>query len=453
MTQGFIIILGATPSSEAMIALLNQYDHAITLIDTDADKLAKVASKYDIQTICHTPSHPDALIEANITDATVLITNTRSDEMNLTACHVATSLNSEIKCFACLKNNTYLWEGDKPNYAAPINKLFSYTQSVYEDIHHLLELPSAKHISKLGNNLTALSISVIEDHPLNGKTLEETVSLLPEGSVLTGLYRQKQWTKYRKNIKLTEDDDILVITPSNKIGYFIHKSTSYKSILCLGISDFTHYVCQQNTTFPITVIERNENACHDFAEKMPDITVINDDPQDPTILSQYALENALVIAGGPDDEDNLVSSFQAHDSGAYKVFTLINHIRGGHVFETGPLDYIINAPQVICDEIIRDLLAKFDVSHFYTKHNYLQIAKIRITQNHAYLGKSIQDISLDTDIFVGCIIRNGSALFTSKQDTFELDDEIVIYSNHVKNQINPIESLLLHPKGLFKIET
>ena len=448
MEKDYIIILGASPTSEALVAVLNQYNHQITLVDQDAGELASIQGKYDINIINQCPSYPGALVDADISHTHSVIALSSSDETNLSACLVAKTLAPDVNTLACLSSDAYLTDTDIANHEA-ISSVFSYNQSLFEDMKHIIYHPEYTHINHLGNDLVAASLILNEGHPLIGLTLDEACQEVPKSTTIAGLRRDHTWVKYRKNIKLTDNDHLLVITPKAQLQVLTHSSTKYQKLLFLGISGFTQYACEKlYHDFTITVIDQDESVCQDLAMKMPYLTIIHDDPKDTRALRQYIQDDTLVIASSHDDEDNLVFSFQAHEAQASKVFTLINHIRDGHVFEKGPIDYAINAPQVICDEVIRDMLKSKDVSNFYTKHDYLQITKVMITKDHAFLNKCLADIELPEGVYIGGIVRHDQVLFTNKQSRFELGDHLIIYSDHKKHQHNAIEDMFLKPEYL-----
>ena len=74
------------------------------------------------------------------------------------------------------------------------------------------------HISYVNPEYIAISIN-LKQHPYVGHTLDEIHQMLPHGSILAGLYRNDMWVEYRKNIKLTDSDQILVIAKSRQISF------------------------------------------------------------------------------------------------------------------------------------------------------------------------------------------------------------------------------------------
>ena len=449
MGSGSIIILGATPASEALIATLNRYGHQLTLVDPNESLLLKISSRYDINTICEYPSYPNTLALAGTAKADALIALTPSDETNLIACHVAKSQSAQIECITSLQHTQYAWGQTSPRYAEPIDSALSSTLSVFEDIKNLIKHPGFRHINHLGAKFVSASFNVSDDSSFIGMTLGEANQLLPKNMILAGLYRQNGWVKFRRNIKITENDTLLLVSSINNLSHHLFAAKSIQNILLMGVSELTAQVCDELSEYDITVIEPSQTLCNDFAMQHPNITIINDDPLDKPLLLSLGIKKAITIACGSDDEDNLVYSYQAKDAQGYKVFTLLNHMREGHIFEQGPIDYTINAPQILCDEILRDLLKSQNFLNFYTKQNYLQIASLLINNTHPFCHKKIWEIKLPAETFVGCVIRDNHPMFTEKSTQILPHDQIVLYSNHTKHADNPLESMFLSPSFLF----
>lgn len=444
--DGATIILGANPISEKLIATLNRYGYDIILIDENAHHLKKISLEYDINTICAHPSFPASLQEANIEQANHLIATTSIDEQNLTACLLHHSLYPKLNYITTL-NHSHYQHAMTHLPGASISPL-SNNQSIFEDIKYLIHYPLYSHIHSLSSRLVAATIQVEDEFSYMGKTLDEMKTDLPKGIILSGLRRNDQWCKYRGNIKISLNDELLVILPPDHLDYFhpqefIHQK---KPIILLGISSLTFHLCKMlSENHPITVIDASASSCQDLSRQYGNITVLNEDPQSPKTLINCNAKNALVFACSNDDEDNLICSFQAHECQASHVYTLISNVRHGHIFDQSPIHYTINAPQVISDEIIRNLLQKNGIGHFYTKNNYLQMAEIFIAKNHPFQGKTLKEIQLPDGIYAGCIIRDQSPLFTSHNTPTLIGDSVILYGPHDRDQENPLERMLLPP--------
>ena len=86
------VICGAGQVGYTIAAYLSRENNDITIVDSDAENVARVSSSLDVNGVVGHASHPDALEKAGIRDADMIIAVTASDEVNMVACQVAHSL-------------------------------------------------------------------------------------------------------------------------------------------------------------------------------------------------------------------------------------------------------------------------------------------------------------------------------------------------------------------------
>jgi Trk K+ transport system NAD-binding subunit len=78
----------------------------------------------------------------------------------------------------------------------------------------------------------------------------------------------------------------------------------------------------------------------------------------------------------------------------------------------------------------------------------VQITEVFLSEDHPYVGKTLKEIQLPQDVFVGSIIRDNLPLFTSAHTTIQPNDSIVLYSNHQKGTQNILEMMFLSTEHL-----
>ena len=89
-----IIICGAGEVGYNIARLLSDEDNKITVIDHNNERIDEVSSKLDVRTLIGYASHPNILTEAEADKADMIIAVTQSDEINMIACQIASSLFS-----------------------------------------------------------------------------------------------------------------------------------------------------------------------------------------------------------------------------------------------------------------------------------------------------------------------------------------------------------------------
>ena len=94
-----ILILGAGQVGSTTAAQLAKEErNDVTVVDVDSEKLNKLASKSDLRVIEGNASYPKTLKTAGADSADILIAVTSSDEVNMVACQVASTLfNTQTK--------------------------------------------------------------------------------------------------------------------------------------------------------------------------------------------------------------------------------------------------------------------------------------------------------------------------------------------------------------------
>ena len=87
-----VLILGAGEVGFGIAQRLATEGNDVVVIDTDAERLQRVADTMDVKTITGFAAHPSVLKQAGAANADLLIAATTNDEVNMLACQVAHSL-------------------------------------------------------------------------------------------------------------------------------------------------------------------------------------------------------------------------------------------------------------------------------------------------------------------------------------------------------------------------
>ena len=90
-----IVICGAYAIGTHLARLLSRNQEEITVIDSDADRLAKLGFDYDLLTLQGTPTSIKVLKEANTADADLFIAVTPDENTNLVSCIMAHALGAK----------------------------------------------------------------------------------------------------------------------------------------------------------------------------------------------------------------------------------------------------------------------------------------------------------------------------------------------------------------------
>ena len=117
----YIVILGAGDVGSSIATHLVLEKNDIIVVDICPQRLEKLQSRLDIQTICGGASYPDVLISSGIQDADMLIAVTNSDEINMIACQIAYTLFKTPVKVARIRSSHYTSPQLFSNHHIPVD--------------------------------------------------------------------------------------------------------------------------------------------------------------------------------------------------------------------------------------------------------------------------------------------------------------------------------------------
>lgn len=182
----YIIILGAGPIGIGLAELALQEHHNVVVIEADKARAQAILQQYDLQVLQVDIDHKDIVDEANFTRADALIATTESDKTNL----MGMALGREAGIETLI--STVNVEGHEPLFEQlGATVLESPQRVVAEHLFGFLRYPQYEGIIPLVGGKHAFKLTLPEDSPLIGKSLEEMVEKgrLPEDLLIVLLQR------------------------------------------------------------------------------------------------------------------------------------------------------------------------------------------------------------------------------------------------------------------------
>ena len=142
-----IIILGAGQVGGTVAANLTSEDNDITVVDRDAQTLQGLQDRLDLRTVVGNATFPEVLERAGADDADMVIAVTNSDEANMVACQISSTLFHTPSKIARVRAVEYLSHPQifAPD-ALPIDVLISPEQLVTQYVRRLIEHPGALQV-------------------------------------------------------------------------------------------------------------------------------------------------------------------------------------------------------------------------------------------------------------------------------------------------------------------
>ena len=177
-----IIILGAGQVGASVAESLVSEANDITIVDTDAARLALLQGRLDLRSVAGNASSPSILKRAGAEDADMLIAVTQSDQTNLCACKTAHALFSLPTRIARVRSSDF---ADHPELFTPENFAVDFSicpeQIVTDYIVKLIEFPEALQVLEFAGGLVSLvAVRAYEGGPLVGHPLKDLRQHIPQ---------------------------------------------------------------------------------------------------------------------------------------------------------------------------------------------------------------------------------------------------------------------------------
>lgn len=472
-----IIILGAGQVGGSLAENLVGEDSDITIVDSDRAALAELKDKLDLRAVHGHASHPQVLLDAGADDADLVIAVTNSDEINMTACHVAYSLYKVPTKIARIRNEDYLrvakhlfhskkacFKDDKKreknneNTGFIIDELISPETLVTGYIRRLVDYPGALQVLQFANRKVSLvAVRAYYGGPLVGHALSALREHMPNiDARVAAIFRQGRPVRPQGTTIIEADDEVFFIAATGHIravmGELQKLENHYKRVMIVGGGNIGAGLAKQlEHSHQVKLIERNPKQAEALSQQLTKATVFVGDGADHELLSEEHIEQTdLFIAVTNDDEANIMSSMLAKRMGAKKVMVLIQRSVYADLMEDTNIDITIS-PQQITISALLSHVRRGDISNVYSLRRGAAEAIEAIANGDSMtskvVGRRIMDIKLPPGATIGAIVRDNDVLIAHDKTEIKTGDHVILFLID-KKHIGDIERLF-SPSAFF----
>ena len=439
-----IVIIGCGKVGLTLAAQLAQENHAITLVDTDADRVNDAVNNLDVQGVLGNGTSYGTLLEAGVPTADLVIAVTDHDEQNLLCCLLARK-TGRCQTIARVRNPGYYQDirliKDDLGLAMVINPELAAA----EDISHLLQIPSALDIDYFAKaKVNMMRFRVAADSPLVGKNMMEINAMLDSRMLVCIRERHGEIDIPSGTTDLQAGDSISVIIPVQQIHAVLHKlklqNRQVHSALIAGGGSISVYLARmlERGRVRTKIIESDAARCRELSELLPNVSIIHGDTTDKQLLLEEGLpaaESFIALTGL--DEENIMLALYAEKVSRAKVVTKIGRIDFEEVISDLPLGSVVYPKNITAENIVRFVRALGNASGNNVETLY-QILDGRVEAlefvvkpgSEAVVGIPLMKLPLLKGLLVCSINRGGRVIIPSGRDTIEEGDIVVIVTTH-----------------------
>jgi len=447
-----IIIVGCGKVGSTIAEQLDKEGHDIVVVDKKSAPLKSVTDSLDVMGIIGNGASYRTLLEAGIETADLLIAVTGSDELNLLCCLIARKA-SRCHTIARVRSPEYNEEIDFIREEMELSMTINPELETAMEIERLIKFPSAIKVETFAKGkVELLKFQIPENSVLDGMKISDLSGALRCKVLVCAVERGDKDYIPSGSFELRCNDLISIIASPNNALDFIQKAgilvNDIKNVMIVGGSTIAEYLAQRlsKNDINLKIIEQNMERCEELSELLPDALIINANAADRDVLIEEGIEEIDAFASLTNlDEENIILSLYAKKHSHAKIFTKITRLTYEDIISEMPLGIIINPKLITADSILQHVRAMQNSDGSGIEALY-RIVSNKVEALEFYAGKSakllgvpLEDLTLQPNILICCINRNGEIIIpTGKDYILEGDTVIIVTTNKGLNGLNDI---------------
>ena len=426
-----IIICGAGEVGYHAAEELAKANHAVTLIDTDAERLRSIEDTLDIATLVGNGAAANILRSAGAEKADVVIAATDRDEINLLSASIAKSVGAK-KSIARVHHRAFFEkQGEEYCHHLGIDRLICPEFSTATAIACTLRNPGALAIENFGLGAIEMQeFSVTKGAPAVERSLTDIP--IPDGSRLAAIIRKGGAFLPDAQTVIDPEDTVILVGNAEVFQearrLFHTEDAGRRRVAIMGGASMTVWLCRalRDRSCSIRVFETDRTRAEELAEKLDWTTVIRGDPTVQSVFEEENLDQLdAFVALLLDDETNILGCAWAKSRGVENTIavvqkanymTLLNDVGIARAF----------SPRTVAVREIIDVIDESPQRHVSTlSEGIIEIYRVRVGKKSAAVGKALKDMKLSPD-WVAVAIQHEHGVFVPRADDIFAEGDIVL---------------------------
>ena len=431
-----IIIGGAGAVGTHLSKLLSRDHQDCVLIDDDPARLGGLDGKYDIMTLCGSPTSIRILKEAGVEKADLFVGVTPDESRNMNACILAHALGAQ-KTVARIDNFEYL----APSLKSFFEKM-GINSLIYPEVLAAIDIVNGLKMSWVrqrwdvhGGALVMLGIKLRETCEILNQPLKDLCG--PDDPYhIVAIKRDGETLIPGGNDMLHVNDLAYFMTTREYIPYIRQISgkehyTDVKNVIVMGGGKTSVRVA---LTIPdymnLKIIEKNEQRCERLNELLNDVDamVIHGDGRDLGLLQEEGIQTTQAFVALTDNaETNILACMTAKRLGVRKTIAMVENLDYVEMAESLDIGTIINKKNVAASHIYQMMLDG-DVSNVRSLMMVdSDVAEFVASEGSKVTRKQVKDLGLPFGVTIGGLVRNEQGILVNGNTQIQAGDSVMVF--------------------------
>ena len=445
-----IIIAGAYAIGTHLARLLARAHEDITIIDTDADRLAAVGADVDLLTMEASPTSLKTLEEAGAEHADLFVAVTPDEDQNIAACLLAKALGTR-KTVAKIDKAEYIEPEAQELFAKMgINRLIYPEMLAAQDINNSLKMSWVRQRWDVHNGaLVMLAIKLRETCEILHQPLRDLCgpddpyhivaitrdgeTIIPGGNDTLELYDLAYFMTTRQFIPHVRK----IVGKENYVDV--------KNVMIMGGgATAVRTVKTMPAYMDVKIIETDEERCERLNTLLEDedALVINGDGRNLSLLMEEGIKNtqAFVALTG-NAETNILACLTAKRLGVRKTVAMVENMDYVSMADSLDIGTIINKKSIAASRIYQMMLdANVHNVRFLMIAN-ADVAEFIPSEGSKVTKKPVRELGLPKGMTIGGLVRDDKGLLVSGNTQIQAGDSVMVFCHGL--DMKKVEKLFL----------
>ncbi|MDE6813049.1 MAG: Trk system potassium transporter TrkA [Duncaniella sp.] len=429
-----IVIAGSGAVGSHLAKLLSNEEQDITVVDSDAEKLAMLDANYNLLTVKGSPTSFSGLRQAGVEHCDLFIAVTPFETRNIIACAIAKSLGA-TKTVARIDNYEYKDAANKDFFTH-----IGADDMIYPEYLAAVEIIEAlrhnwvRHWFELHNGeLILVGIKLRDNAPLKGMQLKE-LGMTEHSFHVAAIKRNHETIIPGGFDRLEANDIVYFMTTRDHVDSLValcgKKQQKIRNVIIMGGSRIAVRLCAMaGDEFNFKIMDMDRDRCLELSEKCPDATIINADARDTDALLESGIDEMdAFIALAESSETNILTCLSAKELGVVKTIAEVENLQFISEAEGLNIGTIINKKLLASARIFQMLLDRDTSTSKCMALADAEVAEIIAKEGSKITRGPVKDLRLSRDMTIAGLIRDGKGYLVSGNTVIRPGDRVVVFT-------------------------
>lgn len=442
------VILGAGVVGYQIAQQLISEGKDVIIIEKNPERAKYISEHLDCMVLNDEGTNLTTLKRAGTDNATIFISATNSDEVNMIACGlVASEFNVPLK-IARVRNIDYSKSKIMGKSFLGIDFIVNSEVETARQIANTIALGADSDVMMFENtDMQLRNIVVSPGSYFAHKTVKEIRKGITEPFLIAGIMRNNEFIIPSGDTAVLEGDNIyLLATQKNFTKIFIQvgkKQEKIDRIVIVGGGRVGALACEYliRTGRKITVIEADYERCKFLAEKFPDALILNADISDESIFQEEDIANHDLIVTVTDNQElNMLISLYAKNLGIKRSIALVTNSNYLAIASRLDIDVTVN-PKLSTVDAIMKFIRRGNIKSLHSIfHGRAEVIEFSVDDKNPLVGKPLKDIQFPQNSIILSVVRNNANILPHGDLVIEPNDLVIIIAE--KTSMPQIEQFI-----------